>query len=105
MRTRSPTSRGGFSLIEVMLATAILLGSVVVLGELASMGRRQSEKGKKLAEAQELCEQTLNEVLIGLRPLEAVEQEPLLPVEPLVGDDTAGREFDDLAADLEPFSH
>ena len=33
----------GFSLIEVILATAILLGSVVVLGELAGMGRRQAQ--------------------------------------------------------------
>jgi prepilin-type N-terminal cleavage/methylation domain-containing protein len=103
MRQRYSTSRGGFSLIEVMLATAILLGSVVVLGELASMGRRQSEKGKKLAEAQQLCEQTLNEVLLGLRPLEPVEQEPLLPAEPILGGETSGREFAELAADLEPF--
>lgn len=103
MRQRIPSPRGGFSLIEVILATAILLGSVVVLGELASMGRRQAEKGKKLAAAQQLCEQTLNEVLLGLRPLEPVEQEPLLPAEPILGGDNAGREFEQLAAELDPF--
>ena len=95
--------RGGFSLMEVILATAILLGSVVVLAELAGLGRRQSEKAQTLAEAQQLCEQTLNEVLIGLRPLEPLEQEPLLPAEPPLGVDLEFEAFDELADSSEPF--
>lgn len=74
-------SSAGFSLMEVILATAILLGSVVVLSELAGIGRRQSIRGQALAEAQRLCEQTLIEVVTGWRPLEPREQEPLLPAE------------------------
>jgi hypothetical protein len=91
LRTLSGLDGAGFSLIEVILSTAILLGSVVVLGELAAMGRRQSLRSGKLAEAQRLCELTLNEILTGLRPLEPQEQEPLrpallLPADPLEED-------------------
>lgn len=71
--------RSGFSLIEVILATAILLASVFVLSELAGIGRRQSQRAAVETEAQELCERTLLEVLQGDRPLIAVQNEPLLP--------------------------
>ncbi len=70
--------RLGFSLIEVILATAILMGSVVVLGELAGIGRRQAQRGRDLAEAHDRCELLLNELLLGQRPLTPAEQEPLL---------------------------
>ena len=72
--------RQGFSLIEVILATAILLGSVVVLSELAGIGRRQANRAERHTEAQQLCELTLHEMLLGLRPLEAVERAPLMPI-------------------------
>lgn len=71
--------RSGFSLIEVILATAILLGSVIVLSELAGIGRRQSQRAQLHSKAQELCERTLGEVLNGDRPALPVEDEPLLP--------------------------
>jgi type II secretory pathway pseudopilin PulG len=71
--------RGGFSLLEVILATGILMGSAVVLGRLAWMGRTQSTRANSQAEAQRLCEQTLNEILLGLRPADSVELAPLLP--------------------------
>jgi prepilin-type N-terminal cleavage/methylation domain-containing protein len=80
--------RSGFSLIEVIIATAILLGSVFVLSELAGLGRRQSQRAEQHTRAQELCEQTLNEILFGERPLLEVEDEPLLPPgEPIDGRD------------------
>ncbi len=90
--TMASSVRAGFSLMEVILATAILLGSVIVLGELAGMGRRQSQRGRDLAEAQQLCEKTLNEILTGLRPLEPQEQEPLLFDQPLSGATGDGEE-------------
>ena len=77
--------RSGFSLIEVILATAILLGSVVVLSELAGIGRRQSQRARLHAEAQELCERTLGEVLNGDRPALPVEDEPLVPPDSVLG--------------------
>ena len=36
------TARRGFSLMEVLLATSILLACLVVLGELAEVGRRHA---------------------------------------------------------------
>jgi len=76
----SPVTRGGFSLIEVMIATAILMGSAVVLARLAGMGRDQSQKASLHSEAQQLCEQTLNELLLGMRPMELIESMPLIPL-------------------------
>ena len=74
------TNRSGFSLIEVMIATAILMGSAIVLSRLAGMGREQSQKARLHSEAQQLCELTMNEVLLKLRPPELVEFAPLIPL-------------------------
>lgn len=93
-RSRSvrSTGRSGFSLIEVILATAFLMGSAVVLARLAGMGREQSQKAQLHSEAQALCEQTLNELLLGLRPIDPVESAPLVPIL-LPADDTPAEEF------------
>lgn len=80
-RTESASHRAGFSLIEVILATAILLGSVIVLSQLAGLGRTHAQNADKLAQAQRICENTLNEIMLGIRPLSPVEAAPLLPVE------------------------
>ncbi len=79
-------NRTGFSLIEVILATAILMGSVLVLSELAGIGRRQSRRAGLHAQARQLCEQTLNEVLTGERPGVLVEDQPLLPPESILSE-------------------
>lgn len=81
---RSPARRG-FSLIEVMIAVAILLGSAVVLSRLAGLGRTYAQNTAELAEAQRICENTLTEILLGLRPLTPVESAPLLPPGPAEG--------------------
>jgi len=73
-------TRSGFSLIEVMIATAILMGSAIVLSRLAGMGREQSQKARLYSDAQQLCEQTMNELLLGMRPMELVESMPLIPL-------------------------
>ncbi len=107
-RTTASAIRAGFSLMEVILATAILLGSVIVLGELAGMGRRQSLRGRDLAEAQQLCEMTLNEILAGLRPLEPQEQEPLLFEQPLstaaAGGEAYAEPYVEPTEGLDPFA-
>jgi len=72
--------RQGFSLIEVIIATAILMGSAVVLSRLAGMGREQSQKASLHAKAQELCEQTMGELLLQMRPPELLESMPLIPL-------------------------
>ena len=63
--------RAGFSLLEVMLATGILLGCLVVLGELAAVGRRHARDAEQLTEAQLLARSRLNEILSGAAPLES----------------------------------
>ncbi|NOX55563.1 MAG: hypothetical protein GXP27_14220 [Planctomycetes bacterium] len=67
----------GFSLMEVLLATAILLGSVIVIGELIGIGRRHAESARELAKAQLLCQSKMNELLAGAASLEGVDAELL----------------------------
>jgi hypothetical protein len=69
--------RSGFSLMEVMLATSILLGSSVVLIELAAIGRKQSDTAFQLNTAQLLCEAKLDEIVAGASPLKMVSEEEL----------------------------
>ena len=73
--------RRGFSLLEVMLATSILLACLIVLGELASVGRRHARDAEQLTAAQLLCRSRLNEILAGAAPLEsqAASDVPELP--------------------------
>lgn len=71
MKDRS--RRGGYSLMEVLLATAILLSSVLVLMELASIGRYYVQSVDGQSTAQMLCQTALNEILAGAEPLQEVE--------------------------------
>lgn len=103
LRTRNPRPLragtphcSGFSLIEVLLATAILMGSVIVLSRLAGMGRTMAQKAQQLSEAQWLCEEVMNEIALGLRPPVEVRDAPLLP--PAESADAAG----EMAQDAEP---
>ena len=80
MRRRvSSNPRSGFSLMEIILATAMLMGSVIVLARLAGMGRTQANRAELLSEAQLVCETTMTEIVLGIRPLDPVENLPLLP--------------------------
>ncbi|NLY00449.1 MAG: hypothetical protein GXY83_30510 [Rhodopirellula sp.] len=71
-------SRGGFSLLEVILAATVLLGSAIVLFELAAIGREHVNSTEQLALAQRLCETRINEILAGQQQAKAVEKEELL---------------------------
>jgi Tfp pilus assembly protein PilV len=64
-----PVRRPGFSLMEVLLATSILLACLVVLSQMATVGRQHAEDAESLTVAQLLCQAKLNEVLIGAQPL------------------------------------
>jgi Tfp pilus assembly protein PilV len=72
------TSRLGFSLLEVVLATGILLGASIVLAELAGIGSRQATSARDLAQAQLLCQSRLNEIVAGVEPLASVQDTPLV---------------------------
>lgn len=69
-----PTARRrAFSLLEVILALAILTGAVAVLGELARLGTRNARIARDTAKAQLLCETVLAEILSGMIAPEATQ--------------------------------
>jgi prepilin-type N-terminal cleavage/methylation domain-containing protein len=69
--------RQGFSLLEVILALAILGGAIAVLGELARQGLENTRLARDTACAQLLCESKLAELLSGMEYPEPVQQAPL----------------------------
>jgi type II secretion system protein I len=64
----------GFSLLEVILALAILGGSIAVLGEAASIAMRNAEFTRDVARAQLLCESKLSEIVAGITPAQSVQR-------------------------------
>jgi type II secretory pathway pseudopilin PulG len=64
--------RDGFSLLEVLLATSILIGSSIALLELVMIGNRHANSARDLSRSQRICQTKLNEILTGLAPLEVV---------------------------------
>jgi type II secretion system protein I len=68
-----PRPASGFSLLEVMLALAILGGAVVVLGEAARFGLENARFARDLSHAQLLCESTMAELAVGSALPEPVE--------------------------------
>ena len=71
----------GFSLIEMLIATAVLLVAVGVLAELADVGRQHARGAEEAAAAQRICQNLVEGVLCGELPLEAT-SETVVPEEP-----------------------
>ena len=69
--------RHGFSLLEVLLATSILIGSAIVLLELVSIGSRHASSARDLVKSQLICQTKLNEVLARVVPVETVRPTPV----------------------------
>jgi general secretion pathway protein I len=67
--------RRGFSLLEVLLATAILAGSLVVLSELAAIGRIHASTAEDGATAVRICRSVTGAILAGLEPVATVRQQ------------------------------
>lgn len=71
---RNPTfsrraGRRGLSILETMLALAILGGTLAALGELVRTGTRAAQRAEDVTIGQMLCENLINETVVGLRPL------------------------------------
>ena len=62
MRKRSPCD--GFTLLEILLALAILGGSLAVLGTIAKTGTSAARESRDLAVARILCQTKLSEILL-----------------------------------------
>ena len=72
-----PVARSGLSLLEVMLALAILGGSLAAIGELMRIGARNAEMARDLTTAQLLCESTMAEIQLGFLPMQSVGPVPV----------------------------
>jgi len=62
------------SLLEVILALAILGGAIAVLGEAARLALRNAEFTRDMARAQLLCESKLAEILAGVASAEPIQR-------------------------------
>jgi len=69
MRRPRRRARRGLSILETMLALAILGGTLAALGELVRTGTRAAKGAEEITIAQLLCENLINETVVGLRPL------------------------------------
>jgi prepilin-type N-terminal cleavage/methylation domain-containing protein len=72
-------SEQGFTLLEIILALAILAGSLAVLGEIMRLGDRSASMTESETQAQILTESLLDELASGARQLSVVNQAVLDP--------------------------
>ncbi|QDU81792.1 hypothetical protein Pla110_35420 [Polystyrenella longa] len=70
---RMQNTRGGFSLMEVLIASSILIGSLVVLDQLANLGRISARSSESMVTAQLFCEQKMNLMLSGMEAMESTD--------------------------------
>ena len=66
---RAAANRRGLSILEVMLAIAILGASLAAIGQLVSLGARGAEGARHATKAAVLCENKMSELVVGLTPL------------------------------------
>ena len=67
----------GFTLLEVIVALAILAGSVAVLGEVIRLASRNATDAQSLAQAQLLAASLIDEMVAGLTEPADVTEQPL----------------------------
>jgi len=72
-------ARRGISLLEVILAVAILGGALAVFGELFRIGSQNARAARELTQAQLHCESLLARVKAGALPAETVTPAQELP--------------------------
>ena len=78
--------RLGLSLLEVMLALAILGGALAIIGELMRLGVRNAESARDLSTAQVFCEAKINEIAAGLLPPQPIASTPIEEIASLGAD-------------------
>lgn len=76
---RSQAPPAGFSLLEVILAVAILAAALAVLGEITRSGLENTRVTRELTQGQMLCESKMAEILAGLVPPEPESDVPFDP--------------------------
>ena len=71
-----PVTTTGFSLLEVIIAMAILAGGIAILGQVIRIGTQSASDSSNLTTAQVLCESTMSELIARVLPLESVQRTP-----------------------------
>ena len=71
-RTLVRVSRNGLSLMEVIVAIAILGGAMAVISNMVFLGTRASIKARWMSEAQILCDSKMAEISAGVVELSSV---------------------------------
>jgi type II secretion system protein I len=95
-----PRAESGFSLLEVILALAILTGALVLLGEFARLGAENAGMAQNLSQAQLICESKLAEIVSGETQPESDSGSP----EPPTGDDDDMSQWN-YTVDVEPVAN
>jgi len=72
IRQDAPIPRSGMTLLEVVLAIAIFVGSIVAVGQIVSIGTRAAMQAQFQAEALLMAETKMDEVLSGVQPWQPV---------------------------------
>ena len=75
MRNRQSNSTAGFSLLEVILATAIIASSSMVLLRLISTGAQHQSRGERKAIGQMICQTLVAEMIVDPNLIGKVEQQ------------------------------
>lgn len=75
-----------FSLLEVILAMAILFVSVAIIGELMRFGLNSARAARDKTKAILLCESLLNEIVAGITPAESFTD---VPINDIAGEEDA----------------
>ncbi|MDE0862405.1 MAG: prepilin-type N-terminal cleavage/methylation domain-containing protein [Rubripirellula sp.] len=78
---RKPLKRRGFSLLEILLALAILGGSLAILSRIVDIGISAAREGRDLAIARMICQGKLSEVLLNSTAGFTPQSQPLAPVD------------------------
>ncbi|MEO2049301.1 MAG: hypothetical protein ABGX16_22315 [Pirellulales bacterium] len=74
--SRTCGHRHAFTLYEVVLAVAILLGAMAVMSNLIATGSRAATQSQLQTHAILLCQSKLSEVIAGVEPLASVQNAP-----------------------------
>ncbi len=69
--------RRGLSLLEVILAIAILAGAMVMIGDLLRIAGRHATAASELTRAQLHCQSVISEIAAGILPPESVQEIPM----------------------------
>jgi general secretion pathway protein I len=65
VKTAGSTNRRAFTLLEVILALAILAGSVAITGELMRNGMMNAQAARDLTRGELVCESVMSQVVTG----------------------------------------